>query len=520
MTSLKSLLKLKSRDASRGNEQNRKRSSNGKLSFNKDLLKGDLFCHLTYMSAIATSKLPRNLLFEYASSLPYSSSRYLRKVHFLAKKLNYDYSEACRMVGETVKEPEPKAILLRMAGALASGESEADFLAREAFAIGETYGNEYDRAIESLKKWTDAYVALILSASLVVVISVVSMLIFPMKPTYIVTLTFVMLMATALGAWIMFRAAPKEVKTHSLFQTSPAQRLSKNLFKFMVVPMAIVLILLMMILKPNLGWAMVVMSILVLPTGFIMIWDDRKIDKVDADIASFLRSLGGVTKAIGTTITEALGRLDFRSLASLRKPVISLNNSLILGVKPELCWQKFVGDTGSEHINRSVQIFWDGIAVGGDPEKVGNQSSMFAMKVALLRAKRKLISTNFSFTCVVIHATIAMLLVGIYQVLVNFSTLLENIGGDASENMAALQNLPAFGFFASGAGQLQLLNTMVTAMLIMLTIVNAAAIKIVEGGHNLKFLFYFGIFLFISGISLLIVPGLLQGIFSVVQMSG
>lgn len=518
MISLKYLLKLNGKGFSKPAAAAQEAPS-GRVSTNKDLLKGDLFCHLTYMSAIATSKLPRNLLFEYAASLPYSSSKYLRKVHFLAKKLNYDYSEACRLVGEETKEAEPKAILLRMANAMASGESEADFLAREAHAIGETYGDEYERSVESLKKWTDAYVALILSASLVVVISVVSMLIFPMKPTYIATLTWLMLMSTVLGAWIMYRASPKDVKTHSLSHTSTGQKIGKELFKFMVVPMLLVMVLLMLMIKANLGLAMLAAAVIVLPTGLMMVWDDRSIDKFDSDVAGFLRSLGGITKAIGTTVTEALGRLDFRSLASLRKPVTILNTSLLLGIKPELCWQRFVGTTGSEHINRSIQIFWDSIAVGGDPEKVGTQASKFAMKVALLRAKRKLVSSSFSFTCIVIHATIAMLLVGIYQILVNFSKLLQNMGVDKSGSMDALSNLPTFQFFAESSSSLQLLNMMVTAMLIMLTVVNAASIKVIDGGHNLKFLFYFGIMLAISGLSLLLIPDLLKGVFSAIDIA-
>ena len=398
MTSFRYLLKLKKKGFSKSDNTDVNNSSLGRLSFNKDLLKGDLYCHLTYMAAISTSNLSRNLLFEYASSLSYSSAKYIRKVHFLAKKLNYDYSEACRIVGNEVKEPEPKAILLRMANAFASGEKEADFLDREAQVIGETYGDEYERDIESLKKWTDAYVALILSASLVVVVSVVSMLIFPMKPSYIVTLTWMMLMTTVLGAWIMYRASPKDVKTHSLTHSSAGQKIGKELFKFMVVPMAIVITLLLMITQANLGLAMLAAAIVVLPTGFFYIWDDKKIDKYDADISSFLRSLGSITKAIGTTITEALGRIDLRALGSLRQPVSKLSTSLLLGIKPELCWRRFVGGTGSEHVNRSVQIFWDGIAVGGDPEKVGNQSSKFAMKIALLRGKRQLISSSFSQT--------------------------------------------------------------------------------------------------------------------------
>jgi flagellar protein FlaJ len=517
MTSFRYLLKLKKKGSSKSTDTSS--ASNGGISSNKDLLKGDLYCHLTYMAALSTSNLSRNLLFEYASSLPYTSSKYIRKVHFLAKKLNYDYSEACRIVGNETKEPEPKAILLRMANSFASGEKEADFMDREAQVIGETYGDEYERAVESLKKWTDAYVALILSASLVVVVSVVSMLIFPMKPSYIVTLTWMMLMTTVLGAWIMYRASPKDVKTHSFAHTSMGQKIGRELFKFMVVPMAIMIVLVMLLLKANLGLAMLATAVIVLPTGFFYMWDDKKIDKFDADIPSFLRSLGSITKAIGTTITEALGRIDLRALGSLRQPVYKLSTSLLLGIKPELCWRRFVGSTGSEHVNRSVQIFWDGIAVGGDPELVGNQTSKFAMRISLLRGKRQLISSSFSYTCVVIHATIAVLLIGIYQVLVNFSKLLQNMGDLDTTSLEAISSLPTFQFFADSSSSLQLLDVMVTSMLVVLTVVNAVAVKVVEGGHNLKFLFYLGIMLIVSGLSLLIVPGLLKGIFSVIEIA-
>jgi flagellar protein FlaJ len=518
MTSFRFFLKLKGKAPSKGADSSASSSSTRKFSFNKDLLKGDLFCHLTYMSAIATSKLPRNLLFEYAATLPYNSTRYIRKVHFLAKKLNYDYSEACRIVGEETQEAEPKAILLRMANALSSGENESDFLAREAFALGETYGDEYERSIESLKKWTDAFVALILSSSLVVVISVVSMLIFPMNPTYITLLTWLMLMSTLLGAWIMYRASPKDIKTHSLNHTSPYQKFGRDMFKYMVLPLGVIMLFLMLAVKPDLGWGMIVVAIIVLPTGLLMMLDDRRIDQFDSDIAGFLRSLGGVTRAIGTTITEGLQRIDFRALGSLKKPAITLNSALLLGIKPELCWQRFVGGTGSEHVNRSVQIFWDGIAVGGNAEKVGNQSSMFAMKIALLRAKRKLVSSNFTFTTIIIHATIAVLLVGIYQVLVNFTKLLGNMGDMEPGTIDAIANMPTFQFLSTGSSSLDLLHMMVTIMLVVMTVVNAAAIKVVDGGNNLKFLFYLGILLAISGLSLLLVPDILKGVFGAIEI--
>ena len=525
MSFLKSLLKRNGKASSKPdfnvNDDAMSGASTGKAKMNTDLITGDLFCQLTYMSALATSALPRSLLFEYASQLNFTSSVYLKKVHFLAKRLNYDYSEACRMVGESTKESGPKAILLRMSGAMASGEDEAMFLKREAEVMGENYGDEYERQVESLRKWTDAFTALVISASLVVVISVVSMLIFPMPPSFIATLTFLMLVSTMLGVWVMYRSAPKEIKTHSLPETSKGQVLARKVLFYVSVPLVVLSIPVLFLMQAGLGWSMIVIALLIAPAGILAWWDDKKIDRNDDDIAGFLRSLGGITKVIGTTITEAVSRLDFGSLASLKKPVTRMNNALKFGIRPDLCWQKFVCETGSEQVNRSVRIFWDGIAVGGDPGAVGNQSSMFAMKIALLRGKRKMVSSGFFYLCTAMHATMAVLLVGIYQIMWNFASAMQRMqtsGGTA--DMSAIATLPTFAFFSNSSGQLQILNLMVTSMLVMLTAVSPAAIKVVDGGHNYKYLYLLTIMMIISGLALVFIPGMVKGMFSSLPTGG
>ena len=492
----------------------RKATKNGKVSFNADLLPVDLFCQLAYMSSLATSNLPRSLLFDYAARLPYNSSRYFLEVNFMAKRLNYDYSEACRMVGEKTKEAEPKALLLRMSGALSSGETEAEFLQREAMVLGEKYGEDYERRVESLKKWTDTYVALILSAALIVVISVVSMLIFPQSPTMSALLTWIMLISTGLGVWVMYRSSPKETKTHKLENTSRLQTLAKSLFKFVALPASAVILAIFFLTKLELGLVAILLSLAIAPVGFLAYWNDKQIDKLDNEISAFIRSLGGITKAIGSTVTEALGRLDQNAMGALRPLVRNLNNTLKFGINPQLCWQKFIEDTGSEQVNRTVRIFWDGIACGGDPAKVGGFSSMFALKVSLLRNKRSMIASGFLYLCLAMHAVLALLLVGIYNILLGFSSAVAAMAPTAKDGMDALSQLPTFAFFSQGSTQLQTLNLMVTAMVLMLTAANAVAIKVVEGGSNLKILFYLGITLMITGLCLTFVPNLVQGIFS------
>jgi archaeal flagellar protein FlaJ len=291
---------------------------------------------------------------------------------------------------------------------------------------------------------------------------------------------------------------------------------------YVCMPVVVLAILALFITGAGLGWSLIVIGLILFTPGMLIWWDDKNIDKNDSDIAGFIRSLGGITKVIGTTVTEAVSRLDFGSLASLKKPVARMNNALKFGIQPELCWEKFVAETGSEQVNRSVRIFWDGIAVGGDANAVGNQSSMFAMKVALLRGKRKAVASGFYYLCVAMHATMAVLLVGIYQIMLSFSTAMQkmapSMGQDAGQGMNAISSLPTFAFFSNASGQLQMLNMMSTAMLLMLTAVNPAAIKVVDGGHNYKYLYLLSLMMIITGMAELLVPGLVKGMFSSLEV--
>jgi len=115
-----------------------KNDRKSKDSFDSQLLDMDFFCQLTYMSAIATSGIARSGLFDYALKLPYISARYFKKINFVAKMFNHDYSQACRIVGEKTKEPEVKGLLLRLSGALDSGEDVANFMERESHIFSES----------------------------------------------------------------------------------------------------------------------------------------------------------------------------------------------------------------------------------------------------------------------------------------------------------------------------------------------------------------------------------------------
>ena len=172
-------------------------------------LEFDLFAQLSYMSAAATAGISRSELFEQASNLPYASARYFKDVHVLSRKMNTDYAEGCRMVAERAKSASVRSLLLRLAGSLSAGEAEDEFLRREAEIIGETFGNRYERDVESMKKWTDAYVTLLVASGLIVIVAVISMMIYQVGALFIAALSILMVFSTCLGAWIIYASAPR-----------------------------------------------------------------------------------------------------------------------------------------------------------------------------------------------------------------------------------------------------------------------------------------------------------------------
>ena len=136
--------------------------------FSRDPLEVDLLTQLTHMSAVSTSGMSRAKLFEGTAGLSYSTSKYFRQVHLVAQRLNYDYSRACELVADRINDDHVSNLLLHFATALSAGEPEEEFLRRESGLLLETYGKEYGRNVEALQKWSDAYVALMVSATLIV----------------------------------------------------------------------------------------------------------------------------------------------------------------------------------------------------------------------------------------------------------------------------------------------------------------------------------------------------------------
>jgi flagellar protein FlaJ len=521
MSFIKSSLRLNAKASSKRKEGGGDKESNSLLAslFNRDWnqtlsrdpLDFDLITQLTHMSGVSTAGIARDQLFAGTAALSYSTSKFFRQVHLVAQRLNYDYSRACELVAETVKEDSVRNLLLHFSTALSAGEEEQQFLSRETAVQLELYAKEYERKVESLQKWSDAYVALMVSATLVVVISLVSMMIYPFSPISIVALAGLMVCVTFIGGWLIFTVAPLEVKTHSLKYKSPEQERAGKLAKILI-PLSALLGFGVGFLF-GLGPALIVAGLAIAPIGYIAMRDDWAIDARDRDIATFVRALGSVMGSVGTTITEGLSRLNRRSLGSLEPLVRRLYIRLTNHISPDLCWLRLAAESGSELVTRSVRIFWDGMRLGGDAEHVGNLTSNYALKISLLRADRKLVSTTFSFVVIPLHAVLIMILLFVTEVVQVFGGELAKVQQQSFDTSVASEaGVGDVLSFVSPA--LDFVPVFVGTVALMLTAANSFAPYAATGGHKLKMCLYGAIMMVITGLSLIGVPYVVDGLFA------
>lgn len=482
---------------------------NTKVSF-KPVPPFQLFYQLTYMSAMASSGITRSKLFELAATSSSGAATYFTAINTLVDEFRYDYPEACRMIGIKAKSNNMRSFLLRLSDALRSGEPMADFLAREAEAQGEDYENKYERDLESLKQWSNAFSSIVISVALIIIIQVISSMIHTLDVGMITGLIVTGVMMSGLGAWIIFRSAPAEVLTVKPSEGSMEQKRAMRWFRILF-PIGGASAVVLNLLGVELGVILILLSAVMLPVGVLSMMSDRITNKKDEEISTFLRSSGSMATASGSTLKQALTKIDLSSFPTLETDIDRLSKRLQALVDPEICWHKFGLESGSKLISEVIDIFYGAIKIGGDPERVGYLCSLFAAKTAQLRAKRRLIAGTFSGLSTVMHGVVAGLMVFVLSIVTNFTQMVSEmmpsdpaaVEGQKSVNM---------GLTSISASDLQFLAAITVVMVLLLAIVSAAAIIFTDGGYKLKVNLYMAMDVFISGVSFLVVPPMVMGI--------
>jgi flagellar protein FlaJ len=499
--------------------------------YKKELyMSNDLLFTLTYMASISTANLTRDKIFTSISDKKeYCPSKYFNQIKELALNWHYDYANACEIISTKVTHDRLRELLNRLSNAIAAGEPDNEFLTKEWKLFKTKRKDEFERDLETTKEWSNAYTALLVSTSLVAIIILLSVILYNIgdpADTLYSTIVIVFFMAF-LGVGLLFSSSPKDSKVHSLSVKSKEQ-----VFIHKWIPLTLVLSTLAVIIftiiptfigSPEFfidikGVGMILAGVIMMPVGIAANRDIDKINKRDECYTTFISSLGSIISGSGLTVPKALLKIDPKNLGELKDMSQELYKKLATGLDPTLCWERFVGETGSYLIYKFTNVFVDAVNFGGNAEVVGELVSSSNLELVLLRMKRERISKGFTSLVIPLHVAMVALLLFIGQILTIFSTIISSLFAQFDVTDSELSGLPTgmgsmnLGIF--GGVPIDLLNQFVIVVIIILTVANILAIVAVKGGPMYLAIYYGISICILSGVLMIITPPLVEMAFS------
>ena len=481
-----------------------------KVSSDNSAISFDLYTNLTYMAAISVGEPSRDLLMTKALEQDFKTGIFFRQVYVMSKRMGFDYSRAFRLVAKKAGADSIKKLLLRFAGAINSGVSEVDFLLEEAKVEAEEYNSAYLRSVETLSKWADAYAALLVSVTLVVVVAMISTMLSTLGTSFLVMLTFSMIFVTAFGVYIIFRTAPSEDHVYQNRRGPKYRRISRRLL-LIFGPIGLFGGLFLS-LSYGMPALLIMIGLGLLPSGVYAYRDNALIGSIDKETSSFIRSLGNVAEALGSTVSVALSKIDRRALGTLDPYIKRLQVRLKRSIDPDKSWNAFRDETGSALLNASTRMFVDGVTLGGSAERVGGIASKYAMEVALLRDRRAVAALPFAMLTIPLHFAMTALMVFILEIMVTFNSeisgaIVELNESSSGKGLALLPPLPIFQ-----TQDMSSLGLITTVALISMTIANALSPKFAMGGSSLLISLFGSITCLMTGFNMLIIPTIARSV--------
>ncbi|WP_292368694.1 archaellar assembly protein FlaJ [Methanoregula sp. UBA64] len=492
----------------------------------KKKMGADLLFMTTYMASLAIANATRPEIFSFAANRhEYISAKYIGKVDTFVKKWNYSYSEALSIVAERTENDILRSMLNRYANSIDSGVPDEDFLSNELATVRSVYRNQLEQGMSMLQKWGDAYVAMLLSGTVIAVIIMISVVIYaPSDIQSTFNMSYGIILAISVfGITLMYTTVPDDPKSHGLVARMSKEQETIRAMERIIVPLTLGVVILLALLGVAASMIFILAGILMAPMGIIGFIDDLNITQRDNDFSVFIRSFGAIMGGQGTTAVYALGSIDRKSLPALEPLVNSVYSKLNLGLDEKQVWDRFIGEAGSNLIYKYLNIYRDTVALGGPPEPIGTVVGSSMLEQTLLREKKDMLSKGFIVLLIPMHVAMTGLFVALYQILVvltdSVASMMTKFQEAAATSGGQGSGASMSGVFGGGMNLFtnfpkEAMQTYVSITLAILTVSNIIAARIVGGGDRYMYYFYAAIFCTLTGLVLLLAPSVVGLFFS------
>jgi Archaeal flagella assembly protein J len=483
----------------------------------------DILLMVTYMDSLAIAKATRPEIFaSTAEKKEYASSKYIKKIEFFVKRFGYSYVQAITIVSERVENAILKTLLRRFGNAMESGVPDIDFLNGELSSSMEIFRNNQEAGYELLKKWADAYIAMLLSSVVIAITLMISVAIYTpgsVEETLGITYVIVILISF-FGIGTMFQTVPTDDRVYkSEDWSSKEQAMIKKLEKI-IIPVTIIAWLVTWAIGVPAGVVFLLVGFMLAPLAVLAYIDNSNVIARDEEFPNFIRGIGAVMGGKSVTLSTALAMVDKKSMPTLSPLLLSVYSKLNLGLDEDLSWKRFIGECGSNFIYKYFSIFRDTAKMGGDAKKIGTVVADSMLEQVLMRKRRELASMGFVVLLIPMHAAMSAIFIALYEIL---STLSQSITAvmTSFEAASAAASGDAIGG-AMGGGMIgmfldfpeALIGAYVVQILVIICFSNVIVGQLAVGGDRTIAYPFISIMFVITGMLFLAIPPVIDVFFS------
>lgn len=419
------------------------------------------------------------------------------KISMLVNRWNYTLHKATQLVSSTIREDNIKKFLQRLSYSLNMGVDLENFMKIEYEKLLETSSAEFDRAVEKVKRYIEAYSALLTSAAFLSVSMLLTSMIYGVEIGKILTYSVLMIAGTlATIIFLMAKALPPDPILHSEEPAPHSLKLVEKINSLIFILCIALSITLFILLNNNVdGGGPTISSLTPIPLPLITAgipllivgrigrkWV-KQVEKIDENYPSFVKSLGDAI-SVTNSLKESSKILEINDYGALNKLVRRLRRRLEAGFEQNKSLNILGVESLSNLILKTIRIIADSVFYGARSEVYIKSVYDYVIRQLIDRKKRRQTAGTLRGLAIPLQATlvaVAALIATLAKILYKFSLLIQ----DWFPVIAAVNPSQVSTYFYT--------------IILVVALSSSIALYIVEGDSKFTLTYFLGLLLTMSG---------------------
>jgi len=353
-------------------------------------IENNIHLYVTHLAALSTCDVPVNELFraislkkEYGALAKAANEIYMRFTVW-----HVTLGDSCRITARGTPSKIFSDFLDRFASALDSGENLPEFLNEEQNVVMGEYTIRYRGALYDVEVLKDVFVSIVITLVFLISFVIIVPYITGMDVNFLTTLVMVLYVLLELGMVYYIKSVLPEDKIWNEKFTS--DEMKKTLVPLFALSLGLSLFIALAVnaveIPRELKIALSLTPFLII--GYVAREIEEKIKRRDTFFVEFIISFGLGVAARGGIVVESLRDLVAHDFGPLSVCIKNLFERLKTRINVQHSWLLFQKESGSYLMSRFVNIFVEGVDLGGKPNKISEIIGRNFMQLQMLRRER------------------------------------------------------------------------------------------------------------------------------------